>query len=503
MDERPNKEMEMNVTETMDLVKQAHANPKQMDDIAKSFNVATGLTAYDLEAPAKKIVPVITPLRNMVPRVKSGSGDTATRWKAITAINTGNAHPGISEGNRAPVIADSVTSLTASYVGIGLENRVSFEADYAAESFDDVKARAVENLLYASILKEEDMLLGGNRSVALGTTPTPTVANAGTGGSIAAATYNVGCVALTVEAYRRSGVNANGVPTSLSQTSADGGTSYTIPAGAAQRSATAATTTTGTTSTISASVAAVKGAVAYAWYAGTSGNEQLVAITTINSVVLTALPANGTNQAWSAAPTSDKSTQDGFAYDGFLYTALGTSGAYFNALATGTAGTGTVLTADGKGGVVQINDALGWFWDNLQLQPDAIWANRQEVNNITTKCVGSATSPFRFNVTGGQAQGSLVGGGKVTEYQSPVDSSIIPINVHPKMPAGTVMFTTRKLPYALNNVGDTFRLKMRREWYQIEWPLRTRQYEYGIYSDGVFQHFFPVAMGVITNVANG
>lgn len=489
----------MNVTETMDLVKAAHQNPQQIDEIAKSFTQGTGLVAYDLEAPAKKIVPVITPLRNMTPRVKSGAGDTATRWKAITAINTGNVHPGVSEGNRGAVIADSVTSYTASYVGIGLENSVSFEADYAAESFDDAKARAVENLLYAAILKEEDMLLGGNSSLALGTTPTPSCSTATTGGTIAAATYSVICVALTYDGYRRTTL-AGGVPTQISRTNADG-SSDTINGGAAGKSAAGSQVTTGATSTLSASVTAVKGAVAYAWYVGTAGNEKLEAITTINSVKLTALA--GTGAAASAASSSDYSRQTNYAYDGFLYTALNASGAYFNAMATGTAGTGTVLTADGKGGVVEINDALGWYWDNLQLQPDAIWCNRQEINNITVKCVASSTSPFRFNINGGAPQGSLVGGGKVTEYQSPVDSSIIPINIHPKLPAGTIMFTTKRLPYALNNVGDVFRLKARREWYQIEWPLKARKYEYGIYSDAVFQHYFPVSLGVITNIANG
>lgn len=490
-----------NVTETLDLVRAAHAKPGDVDAITKSFTQASGLVAYDLEAPAKKIIPIITPLRNMTPRVKSNAGDTATRWKQITAINSGNVHAGVAEGRRGGVIADSVTDVTAAYIGLGLENSVSFEADYAAQSFDDAKARAVENLLFSAILKEEEVLLGGNSSLALGVTPTPTVANSAAGGTIAAATYNVACVALTFDGWRRSVVGVPGVPDQLSRSNADG-TTETINAGAATRSAVAATTTTGSTSSVTASVAPVKGAVAYAWYIGTAAAERIVAITTINSVLIIALPG-GTNQLYSAAPAADRSRQTGYAFDGFLYTALAAPSAYFQALATGAAGVGTALTADGKGGVVQINDMLGAFWDNLQLQPDAIWCNRQEINNITNKCVGSATSPFRFNLTAGAAQGSLVGGGKVTEYQSPVDSSIIPINIHPKIPAGTIMATTKRLPYALNNVGDVFRLKARREWYQIEWPLKTRQYEYGTYCDELFQHFFPASLGVITNIANG
>jgi hypothetical protein len=488
------------ISETLDLVKAAQANPRQMDEITKTFTQAMspGLIAYDLEAPAKKIVPVITPLRNMTPRVTSNAGDTATRWKAITRINSSNVIAGVVEGARGGVITDTVEDMTASYVGLGLENWVTFEADYAAQSFDDVKARAVENLLYSGILKEEDMLLGGNASLALGTTPTPSVSAGGSGATLGAATYVVYCVALSAEGYRRSTLSG-GVVSQVSRTPADGGAAEDINAGAAQVSSASSGQAVTLGQSLTASVTPVKGAVAYAWYVGTAGNEKLEAITTTSKAVFSVALTAGTRQAVASAPSTDHSRQNGYSYDGFLYTALKTSGAYYRALTAGS-----TLTADGKGGVIEINDVLGWYWDNLQCQPDAMWVNREQVNDITNKCVGVATSPFRFNLDmGSQAQGNLVGGGKVTQYQSPVDSSIIPINVHPKMPPGTVMFTTRKLPYALNNVGDTFRIKNRKDWYQIEWPLRTRRYEYGVYLDSVFQHYFPVSMGVLTNITAG
>jgi hypothetical protein len=49
------------------------------------------------------MIPVITPLRNLIPRVK-GNGGTATNWKAITGINTTNVGLGVSEGNRGGAI---------------------------------------------------------------------------------------------------------------------------------------------------------------------------------------------------------------------------------------------------------------------------------------------------------------------------------------------------------------------------------------------------------------
>jgi len=50
-------------------------------DLAKAtFQTSTGLVNYDLTGPAKKLYPVLSPLRNALPRVM-GNGDTATRWK--------------------------------------------------------------------------------------------------------------------------------------------------------------------------------------------------------------------------------------------------------------------------------------------------------------------------------------------------------------------------------------------------------------------------------------
>ena len=77
------------------------------------------------------------------------------------------------------------------------------------------------------------------------------------------------------------------------------------------------------------------------------------------------------------------------------------------------------------------------------------------------------------------------------------------IKIHPNMPAGTMLFLTRQLPYPLANVGNVIQMRTRQDYYQIEWPLRARRYEYGVYADEVLQHYFPPSMSVITNIGNG
>src|SRR6266550_5854583 len=69
--------------ESLELMKGALAKPDH--SLAKSISTATGLLAYDLQAPAKNLYPFVTPIRNVIPRVGGGVG-TATNWRQVNAI---------------------------------------------------------------------------------------------------------------------------------------------------------------------------------------------------------------------------------------------------------------------------------------------------------------------------------------------------------------------------------------------------------------------------------
>lgn len=168
------------MTELLELVKTAQA--KAVDDLTKNFtqpgSATAGIQGYDLEAPSKKLYPVLTPLRNSVPRVGGGFAIQAN-WKAITGINTTRVRAGVSEGQRGGQVQHTSAEYLAAYRGIGLEKSVTFEADYAAKGFEDVKALAVTQTLESLMIEEEMLHLGGNTSLALGTTPTPTLVGSG------------------------------------------------------------------------------------------------------------------------------------------------------------------------------------------------------------------------------------------------------------------------------------------------------------------------------------
>lgn len=496
--------------ETLDLVKAAMGTPD--DDLRKAWtqpgSAVSGINAYDLEGPAKKLYPVITPLRNEIPRV-SGKGGIQANWRAVTGVNTTGVNPRVSQGNRGAVIVSTTQDYTASYKGLGLEDTVTFEADYAAENFDDVKALAVEGLLRAMMIAEEKVILGGNTSRALGTTPTPTLSTATSGGTLLNTNWGVGCVALTFAGYQVAAVSL-GIVQSFSRTNADSSID-TIKGGSAQPSVQANIATTGSNvSTISASVTPVAGAMAYAWFWGANaGNLTLGAITTINSVLITANAA-GVAVApgvvnFQALTATDNST-DTLDFDGLLTFATQTSlGAYLATQATGTPGTGTPLTSDNAGGIVEIDAALRSWWDNFRLSPTTVWVNSQEMNNIGKKILAgnsSAAQRFVFNADQGMVGGGIVVRSYLNKFGMD-GAQELKIRLHPNMPPGTMLFTTERLPYPLSNVTNVLQMRMRRDYYQIEWPQTTRKYQYGIYEDGVLQNFFPPSQGVITNIANG
>jgi hypothetical protein len=496
----------MNPTQdTLDLVKGALRSPD--DRIAKAISTGTGLVAFDLQAPAKNLYPFVTPIRNVIPRIGGGTG-TATNWRQVTAlVGSGfDAMGWVPEGQRSGQMSYTTATRSATYVTIGEEDAATYEAISAGRQFEDVQARMTFRLLQKMMLKEEMAILAGNASLELGTPATPSLSASGTGATLPAATYYVKVVGLTLEGYQNSSL-AGGVATTKEITGADG-KSYTLAGGSSGISAEASQAVT-LGQTLFASVAALQGAVAYAWYVGSaSGAEKLEAITTINSVAFSA-PLSGTGQAQSAI-TGDNSANPSYAYDGLLTSALKSgSNAYVRTLATGTAGTGTPLTASGRGSVVEIDAMFQSMWNNFQLSPTVLYVNVQELKNITDKVLSNASGPLlRYEVAGDGNAYDLAAAGAVSYYFNPfaLNGGLrIPIRIHPRVPPGTIIGWAENLPiqYQSNEVPNVAEVKTRQDYYQIDWPVVTRQRQVGVYAEEVLAVYAPFAMGVITNIGNG
>lgn len=490
-------------TQSLELIKAA-LNKGGSQDLAKAWtqsgSAVSGITAYDLEAPAKLLYPVMTPIRNITPRVAARGGIQAN-WRAVTGINTGNTPLGRAEGKRSAAMVTTTADYLAAYRALGLEDYVTWEADYAAEYFQDLKALAVMQLLRATMIAEEQVLLGGQGTWAMTRTPQPATTPSNSGGTCtdAHSPYNVYCVALNLFGYQRSSV-AGGIVQDISRTNMDS-TSDTVKGGSARVSLVqTGTIASGSAGSIACTVTAVPGAVAYAWFWGATGQDALLgAITTTNAYTIITDVATGT-QTYASLDNASDHSQDSLVFDGLLAQAFKTgSNSYIKSLDNAQ------LSASGAGGITEIDTALQSFWDNYKLSPDAMWVNAQERGTINVKAMtgaANAAQRFVFSVD----QGSIKGGTMVRSYLNPFtmgEGEEIPINLHPNIPPGLILFTTSRLPYPLSNVSNVWQLRLRYDYRQMEWPMTKPRYEYGIYLDGILQHYFPASMGIIYNIKKG
>lgn len=472
------------------------------DQVEKAISTGTGLIAYDLQAPAKNLYPVNTPIIKSLARVSGGVG-TATNWKQVNSIigsgfdNT----PWVPEGQRAGQMSYSTSNRSATYSTIGEEDQVTYEAISAARGFEDVQATMTMRLLQKMMLKEEAAVLFGNNSVQLGTPGVPVSAAAGTSATLPALTYSVIVVALTMEGMRNSSL-ANGVATAKTITGADGKT-FVVFGGSSNKSAAASQVIT-LGQALSVTATAIQGAAGYAWYTGAVGSEKLEKITTINSATFSA-PLMGTGQA-ATVVTADCSTNPG-AFNGLLTTALSAgSGAYVNALATGTAGVGTTLTASGKGSVNEIDQMMQTMWDTSQVSVDVLYVNSQQIRDITTKVLSGGSAPLlQYYQDPAKGEYTMSAGGTVEFYYNPYLNKKIPIRVHPNLAPGTIIGWAETLPiqYQSNEVPNVAEVKTRRDYYQIDWPITTRASMAGVYAEETLAVYAPFAFGCLTNIAAG
>src|SRR5574337_420080 len=471
------------------------------ESLAKNVTISTGLSAYDLQAPAKNLYPIVTPLRNSLPRVARLNPGDAARWRTITSlVGSGfDAMGWVPEGQRSASMSYAANSVQAPYITLGEEDTVTFEAEAAAQGYEDINATATLRLLQKTMRKEEMALLGGNASLALGAPAAPALSASGTGATLPPATYSVIVVALTFEGYLNSSV-AGGVATTKTITGNDGN-SYTLNGGTSMKSSNA-TQPVASGQTLYATVAAIPGAVAYAWFVGApAGSETLQAVTTINTAAFSAPLASGTQPA-SSIPASTDFSRNSLAFDGLL--TAGFKNGYVQTLASGSTG---VLTASGRGSIVEIDNMLMQMWNAYRLSPTVIYVNAQEQKNITIKCLTNASGPLmRYNVDASQDKPyEFAASGVVRWYYNPLTGVEIPINVHPDLPPGTLLAFCEKLPvwYQSNETPNVAEVLTRRDYYRVDWPLRTRRREYGVYAEETLAVYAPFGVGVITNIGNG
>jgi hypothetical protein len=158
------------------------------------------------------------------------------------------------------------------------------------------------------------------------------------------------------------------------------------------------------------------------------------------------------------------------------------------------------------GAVLEIEEALQYFWTTYQAVPSHIWCGFQarQTLDFAMRWGGSNGQPYWVTLSP-TATGGMHGGFTFDAYMSkwgtPSGSGmLLPILHHPMLPTGTILFDIQDNPYPHSRMPYTRAMLVQRDYYGIEWPVTTRAWSFGTYAHQTLQHHVPWLTGQITNI---
>jgi hypothetical protein len=474
----------------------------------------TGGVGIDLSG-IVSLVPVFTPTRDALSRVRAPEGNKVTQWRAL--LNITNQQPSIFTGydTTGSLVQTLEQDVYSGYVPIAMDGQVTQDSIDIAKGYADPMALQTLMVLNMLKVKEDQALATGGQAFALPTigtvvlsTGAPTsglgFAGGNTGGSLPSGQ------AVYVRCQPRSGFNYfNG----------GSGPASTIV------NATTASSTSNSTS-VGAFVPAVKGAVAYDWFVGpnNTGSGYYYTTTTTNTVLITSMPT--TNQALPtyelpllfgtvpAVPTTTDTSFSTLSFNSILATILGDYGS--NAIVTSGTGTSSgayFLSADGakitvSGSSVPLLDQLNLaIFNSVQLSPDVYMMSAQQASDLSSGLLGTGLAPTFLDASGGRQ--NVQGSGYVSQYLNKAfNGKAVRIEVHPGVPPGTIIARTDSVPFPASNIGNVFEVRTLRDFAQFNYgvtrspssgPSGPRE-EFTIRSLETVVNRAPVSCGVISNI---
>lgn len=450
-------------------------------DISKDWSVtfpnSTGLVPYDLEAPAKLLVPRLTPLRNSTPRGR-GVG-TARQFKRILGwsnsgvggvadmspfmnSNTVQTSFGSLNLRRGAKITYASDSKSATYVEMGLSDQVNWQAQFASQGFQDIRQLSQTALLWAHMGGEERAMLYGRGASGNGykgsvSAPTGVAQSAAsTGGSIGAATYFIKVTART--GFGESVASAEVSTAAL----------------------------TGSTNTITVTVGTEPaGALGYNLYVGTATNTETFQTSFVgNSFTLTSYATGG-----ATVPGSDTSF-DTNGYDGYL-TVLSdpTQSGYVKRLngKLSTSNPGTEFQA-----------AFLSLYQSVKADPDDIHLDASVMVELGDLLKTSSSANYRITLDN-NGQGRTLGT-SVTGVLNEVTHKMVDISVHPYMPQGAALIRSKTLPVPDSEVNNTTEVISVQDYMAVDWPVVQYTYDQSTYWFGTLVHYAPAWSGCILGI---
>ena len=461
-----------------------------MPDIQKDWTGTSPMDTrpYDLQAPAKWLAPLRTPLRNTIPRTKGEGG--AAEYRRITAVtnsvpgtktmpffNSATATstyggPGNLTLNRPPKITQTGDVQIRAYKEMGFSDSVTWRGFLTSLGFDNLLSLSQTALLFAHLMGEEWADLAGRGTAAgnagyQGAVPIPagiTTGTATTGGTIAAATYFIYVVALNGQ-------------------------------GQSAPSTVASQVTTGSTSTITVTVGTEpEGGIYYAVYVGTTTgitNATLQRTFIGNTVTLTSYSVTAT------VGTASDSSFHADSYDGFY------------AVQSDTAQTGYFARINGAWSTLnpgsEFDTALTTMWTRNGATPQEIWmtgAGRTAYGQLMR--IGGASgaaSGYRTSVQTGD--GNVIAGAAVTGHVNPNNSEVVDIKAHPDALPGTALLRSRSLNIAGANVPSPVEKRCVQDYVGVAWPDVQMTKDASTYGICTLLHIAPEFSGLLAGVTNG
>ena len=445
-----------------------------------------GFTPFDLQDSIEFLVPVMTPLRNSIPRRKAQgqavqirqiTGYSNSRTGGVPNLNTffnsatnTSTYNGITL-NRPNTISYSADALVVPFVENGISDSVEYQAQFAAQGFTDLRQLSNTAAIYSHMLGEENNILNSTSAVLPVAGVTATTANGGTATGLPAGTYTP---LVTISS-------------SFGESEALTGESTTVTAGESV--------------TVTLNSVPV-GAVALNVYVTVSG---------IHYVGRTTSTASGSFPVlFAVTPTLPSTSADNGSSPAYQFggTALGTTG-YTGMISTllgngsTPAAAGYVKAVNGPLGTAapfgEINTMLVEMWETNRAQPGTLYTSGRIQAALLAEIQqqGSATS-YRANYMTGDD--GIIVGGAVTGITSPVGGPALNIVAHPFIPEGVVIAHSTTLPSPVSGVPGTATIDNVVDLTTIEWPQIGMSYDLSTYQYGSFVFHTPGFDGILTGI---
>lgn len=490
--------------DTIDLIRAAQA-----DVTRAGITTQSGLQGYELEAPAKVIVPIITPLVNMMPR-RGGSGNPVVHWKAIVSFDTQRSVGVLTEGNLPSMVAYQETDMQNPYKTLALMNQVSFDAQWTGRSLEgDVRARRVGELLYQLKTREELWLL--NACQFLLPPAKPILATATTGGTVAANTYWVQITA----------VNGNGesTPSAAASIVTTGATStitvtlFTVPfasyynvyigSGASQPANGAMWLQAGLSGAGNAAQPGYNVAVAL-YNAGNPGPSTFSAEAQgplVTPPLLSAPPAtSGTNPPTVNGAKSfvDPNTGAIQMFDGIIAQAINNA-TQANGATLG-AQVATPTTTDYTLALTDLQNLLMNIYNQAAGDPDYLVMHPIQSNKLTNLTIAAGQTRYVIEANQPDGQGKLVAQYRVTHFLNQATGKEIPIIVDRYCPVDSIVALPMSIPYPVNDVANAIEIETNQEYWGIDYAITDSSYKFGDYVNEACKVYFLGGLGVLRGI---